>query len=391
MSFFVRERPSNEKHYKYIFGERALFSLKKTDFTFSEVLKDFSNFYDLPYNERLKIAEKYDISTFYIFLDKEKELIFGVDFAKRDSENVLEIPYSTDINSRLTEVLKCPPKDIFDFEPKDEHEKRYFEKYQKKYFEEDEEIIFFEWFMRKFKKEGFEQYLIDYWNQMSIDNFPEEYLTKSISDLKSQIEEGIYNGGHSYSGQNRFFLFGVEKFKRGAEIPFNGYINELNYFWSDNFKSAYFKESLTYMVTGYQRAKFYKFLIEQQKRLLKGEDITKPFEVEEKEKPIELEGFEVAFAIFIIMDLGEIPKKEFEPDLDYFLRVCNELGYMAITYRQYYYDCTNLLRNGAETTKVFNNKMKNLEKVKKYFGNDEKYIKKIDEMINKIKTKSNKK
>lgn len=383
MSFFVRERPSNEKYYKYIFGERALFSLKKTDFAFSEVLKDFSKFYDLPYIERLKIAEKYDISTFYIFLDKEKELIFGVDFAK-----------SSKVEENLTEVLKCTPKDIFDFVPKDEYTKRYFEEYQKKYFEEDEEIIFFEWFLKRFKNNSFdfEQYLIDYWNQMSIDNFPEEYLTKTISDLKSQIEEGVLKNSDNYfKDENRFFLFGAEKFKRGTEMPFNGYLLEFYFYWTGTAKPAYFNESLTYMVTGYQRAKFYKFLIEQQKRLLKGEDITKPFKVEETGKPIELKGFQIVFAIKIKEDLGEIPKQELiESESDYFSRVCKEFDYNPVTYKQYNNDYTNLLLKGAETMKVFTNKMKDLEQVRKYFGNDEKYTKKINEIANKIEIRTKK-
>lgn len=398
-SGFIREEPSNIKYHKYVFGERAIFSPKEIDYPFSDVLNDFSNFYNLPYADRLNIAEKYNLSTFYIFLDKEKELIFGVDFAKR-----------SEVNEDLLEVLKCTPKDIFDFEPKDEHTKRYFEKYQKQYFEEDEEIIFFEWFLKRFKNSSFdfEQYLIDYWNQIRIDNFPDEYLIKSISDLKGQIEKGIYYGddlseflllkGQMEQGiydsrfeQNRFFLFGVEKFKRGAKIPFNGYIRELNCYWNSSFKPAYFYESLVALVTGYQKTKFYKFLVEQQKRLLKGEDITKPFEVEEKEKPIELKGFQIVFAIKIKEDLGEIPKQELiESESDYFSRVCKEFDYNPVTYKQYNNDYTNLLLKGAETMKVFTNKMKDLEQVRKYFGNDEKYTKKINEIANKIEMRTKK-
>ncbi len=353
MSFFVRERPSNEKHYKYIFGERALFSPKKTDFAFSEVLKDFSKFYDLPYTERLKIAEKYDISTFYIFLDKEKELIFGVDFVK-----------SSEVEENLIEVLKCTPKDIFNFVPKNEHTKRYFEEYQKKYFEEDEEIIFFEWFLKRFKNNSFdfEQYLIDYWNQMSIDNFPEEYLTKTISDLKGQIEEGILKNSDNYfKDENRFFLFGAEKFKRGTEMPFNGYLLELYFYWRATAKPAYFNESLTYLVTGYQRAKFYKFLIEQQKRLLKGEDITKPFEVEEVKK----ETITINIELYqIIEDLRKVPslKRGIKPYLalfTYYLNESNKIQPRLISEKDIIDFSEKLFQKRGSSFKNLYSKMKN--------------------------------
>lgn len=381
MSFFVRERPSNEKHYKYIFGERALFSPKKTGFTFSEVLKDFSKFYDLPYNERLKIAEKYDISTFYIFLDKEKELIFGVDFAK-----------SSEVEENLREVLKCTPKDIFDFVPKGEHTKRYFEEYQKKYFEEDEEIIFFEWFLKRFKNNSFdfEQYLIDYWNQMRIDNFPEEYLTKTISDLKSQIEEGILKNSDNYfKGENRFFLFGAEKFKRGTEMPFNGYLLELYFYWRATAKPAYFNESLNYLVNGYQRAKFYKFLIEQQKRLLKGEDITKPYEVEEKENE-EIKTTLSSTEIWLIefFETGDInfsfPKHQTK--LNHAKIVAEKYGFAVDSdsldkYKKYAEQIIDKKHKFASNQRK--PKFKNLRNVKTYFESKEKkeQAKKVNDFI----------
>lgn len=380
MGFLVNKpRPIDENRYKKIFGKSVSFSTKKTDYSFSEVLKDFSNFYDLPYIERLKIAEKYKISTFYILLDKKKELIFGVDFVK-----------SHEVERNLEEVLKSSTTNIFDFVPKDEQTKRYFEEYRKKYFEEDEEIIFFEWFLKRFKNSSFdfEQYLIDYWNQISIDNFPEEYLTKTISDIKSQIEKGIFKADY-FEKENRFSLFGSEKFKRGSEMPFNGYIRELNQYWRTTAQPAYFYESLTYMVTGYQRAKFYKFLIEQQKRLLKGEDITKPFEVEEtrnEEIKTTLSATEIWLVEFF--ETGDInfsfPKHQTQ--LNHAKIVAEKYGFSVDS------DSLDKYKKYAEqiidakhkfTSNQRKPKFKNLRNVKNYFESKEKkeQVKKVNDFI----------
>lgn len=115
-------------------------------------------------------------------------------------------------------------------------------------------------------------------------NFKEKLLSEQISEYENKVSGKIEGSIHNWFRNKEFYRLGVFLFEEGQNIDYHKFKSLYYKNWGNDATlsiSNTFTETLSCFLKGYFECQFYLFLIEQQKRLLKGEDITKPFEVKE--------------------------------------------------------------------------------------------------------------
>lgn len=118
-------------------------------------------------------------------------------------------------------------------------------------------------------------------------NFKEKLLSEQISEYENKVSGKIEGSIHNWFRNKEFYKLGVFLFEEGQNIDYHKFKSLYYKNWGNDATlsiSNTFAETLSCFMKGYFECQFYLFLLEQQKRLLKGEDITKPFEEEETKK-----------------------------------------------------------------------------------------------------------
>jgi hypothetical protein len=203
-------------------------------------------------------------------------------------------------------------------------------------------------FLERFNKHKFKEKLIS------------ELILEYEKRLSGEIEGSIIN----WSRNKEFYKLGVVLFEEGSELNYNHFKSFYYKKWNSDATlsvSSTFTEILSCFLKGYFDCQFYLFLIEQQKRLLKGEDITKPFEVEEVKEETIITNIELNQ---IIEDLRKIPsfKRGIKPYLalfTYYLNESSKIQPRLISEKDIMDFSEKLFQNSSSSFKNLYSKMKN--------------------------------
>jgi len=223
--------------------------------------------------------------------------------------------------------------------------------------------------------------------------FKEKLISELILEYERRLSGEIQGSTFNWLRNKEYYKLGVVLFEEGSELNYNHFKSFYYKKWSDDATlalSGTFTEILSCFLKGYFECQFYLFLIEQQKRLLKGEDITRPFEAEEKEKPIKLTAFHIAVINHVKENLGINPLRDINEDEEiYFEKVLKGFKCIPSTYHNPYYKL-NRLNAGSRITETQFKKLR-FDVVLKYFKNDIILLDEAKKVINKIQSNIGKK
>lgn len=211
--------------------------------------------------------------------------------------------------------------------------------------------------------------------------FKEKLISELILEYEKRLSGEIQGSTFNWLRNKEYYKLGVVLFEEGSELNYNHFKSFYYKRWSDDATlslSGTFTEILSCFLKGYFECQFYLFLIEQQKRLLNGEDITRPFGVEEKENEeikTTLSGTEIWLVEFF--ETGNIdysfPKHQTKPN--HAKIVAEKYGFLVDSdsldsYKKYAEQIID--KNHKFTPNQKKPKFKNLRNVKTYFESKQK-------------------